>query len=141
MEASQMTLEEIDTIHNNFKEVIIRLINEGSKFEEVLYLARRFIRVNYYNCSTNMGTTWNMIYNWAKEYEKEKITIVIDPLGVAKKEYSKILNEIYSLKSLSTLLSERGERSNIKKEDKLLLFLDINHLHTYHELSQIKIFK
>ena len=90
MEASQMTLEEIDTIHNNFKEVIIRLINEGSKFEEVLYLARRFIRVNYYNCSTNMGTTWNMIYNWAKEYEKEKITIVIDPLDGSNNFYSNL---------------------------------------------------
>lgn len=136
MNSTQLSNQELDKIHYTFKAIIIKVINNGCKFEQICYIARRIIRADYNSIGTSMDDILNNTYEWARDCENNQIKLTIDPTTTTKKTYIAIINNIYATNLLKTQLKDTGA---LTKEKKLLLLLDINYLHTYYKLSQVKI--
>lgn len=131
-----LTREQLDIIHNRFKAIIRKIIKDGCKFEEILYLTRRIIRSDYRRMDPSIEDIVKCTYNWYTDFEKEKISIVIDPAVTPKKTYYEIIDNIYAANHLKTQIKDTR---TLTKDQRLFSLLDVNYLHTYHNLTQIQI--
>lgn len=125
------TNEELQEIHNKLKRMLKNLINGKLKFEIALSMARRIIRTDYHTVDVKVFKE-----DSPEEILEDTIQIMVDPSATSKKVYYNIIDNIFAANRLKAVIKDD---SKFTRTQKLYLLVEINYLHTYLGLSQVKI--
>jgi len=135
------TPEELQQIHDQMMVYLKNLIEQNLKFEVCLAATREIIRTDYHTVDM---TKFQAILPFA--IMEDTLSIMIDT-STPKKVYYQIIDNIYAAKKLDITInggrkklkadSNRGE--SLTKEQQILLFVEINYLKTYKDMTQAQI--
>jgi len=127
------TQKQLLEIHNSLKTILKGLISKGYKFEVSLSMARRIIRTDYNTVDVKLFKE-----TLPQTILDDIVHLMIDPSSTSKKVYYEVIDNIFAASRLKTAMKDD---KNFTKVQRLCLLVEINYLHFYVNLSQIKICK
>jgi len=125
------TEEQLQKIHDEMQIMLFDTINSGLKFEVCVSMGKQIIRANYHTVDIEVFRS-----RLPRDAHEGIITLMVDPSSTSKKVYLQIIENIFRANNLKTVMKDSP---NFKKEQKLILLIEINYLHHYCDKSQIQI--